>query len=137
MCVAFLFIASPRGDAPCSFALAMNRDESFARPTRPAHWWEDAPDVCAGRDLEAGGTWLGVTTSGRVALLTNVPGEDGDNAPAPDAPSRGDLVAAFLKVRRRAETHTSAAPSTRIPSRIYFHGVPTSACVPPPPAPPP
>ena len=51
------------------------------------------------------------------------PGEDGD-APAPDAPSRGDLVAAFLKVRRRAETHTSAAPSTRIPSRIYFTGCP-------------
>ena len=136
MCVAFLFIASPRGDAPCSFALAMNRDESFARPTRAAHWWEDAPDVCAGRDLEAGGTWLGVTTSGRVALLTNVPGEEDGDAPAPDAPSRGDLVAAFLKVRRRAETHTPAAPSTRLPSRIST-GCPLPPAFRRPPAPPP
>ena len=40
--------------------LAANRDEFYARPTRDAHWWEDAP-IFAGRDLEAGGTWLGLT----------------------------------------------------------------------------
>ena len=41
--------------------VAANRDEYHARPAAPAHWWDDAPGVLAGRDLEAGGTWLGIT----------------------------------------------------------------------------
>jgi uncharacterized protein with NRDE domain len=69
--------------------VAANRDEFRHRPARPAHWWDDAPDVLAGRDLEAGGTWMGVTRSGRFAALTN---RRDPARRATDAPSRGSLV---------------------------------------------
>ena len=52
--------------------VAANRDERYARPTRSLHWWADAPQVIAGRDLEAGGTWLGATRDGRFSAITNV-----------------------------------------------------------------
>lgn len=73
--------------------LAGNRDEFFKRPTTPAAWWEDHPHVYAGRDLEGGGTWLGVTREGRFAALTNIraPGERMSTAR-----SRGMLVADYL-----------------------------------------
>ncbi|MCP4236515.1 MAG: NRDE family protein, partial [Aestuariibacter sp.] len=48
-----------------------NRDEFYARPTRAAHWWDDEPDIFAGRDLTAGGTWLGINRRGRFAAVTN------------------------------------------------------------------
>lgn len=51
--------------------IAFNRDEFFARPAAPAHFWPDAPSVLGGRDAARGGTWLGVTAAGRFALLTN------------------------------------------------------------------
>jgi uncharacterized protein with NRDE domain len=64
-----------------------------ARPTAPAHWWPTQPRILAGRDLSEGGTWLGVTATGRFAAVTNyrsvVPRRDG-------APSRGSLVASIL-----------------------------------------
>lgn len=69
-----------------------NRDEFHARPAVPARFWEEAPQVLAGRDLSAGGTWLGVTRQGRFAALTNVrePGmRQGER-------SRGLLVSAYL-----------------------------------------
>lgn len=74
--------------------VAANRDEFFARPTAPAGFWDDAPQVLAGRDLEAGGTWMGVTRAGRFAALTNFR-DPAQNRPG--APSRGQLVADFLK----------------------------------------
>lgn len=73
-------------------AVCANRDEFYARPTAKADFWSDAPQVLAGRDLEAGGTWLGLTQSGRFAAVTNYrdPG-------APDGyRSRGDLTREFL-----------------------------------------
>ncbi|SAL39422.1 hypothetical protein AWB64_04144 [Caballeronia sordidicola] len=73
--------------------LAANRDEFYSRETEPMHWWNDAPDLLAGRDLTGGGTWLGVTHDGRFAALTNY------RAPSevrPDAPTRGTLVSDFL-----------------------------------------
>ena len=72
--------------------VAANRDEFYARPTALAAHWPDAPEVLGGRDLEAGGTWLGITDSGRFAAVTNVrePG-----APAGQR-SRGDLTREFL-----------------------------------------
>lgn len=73
--------------------VAANRDEFFLRPTAPAAFWQDAPQVLAGRDLDAGGTWMGLTRRGRFAALTNF------RDPAQtrqDAPSRGKLVADFL-----------------------------------------
>jgi uncharacterized protein with NRDE domain len=72
--------------------VAANRDEFYRRPALPAHWWDDAPHILAGRDLEQGGTWLGVTNSGRFAALTNV-----RNPVAAAGPrSRGQLVRDFL-----------------------------------------
>ncbi|MCX7180793.1 MAG: NRDE family protein, partial [Proteobacteria bacterium] len=70
--------------------VAANRDEFFARSTAPAVFWKDAPKVLAGRDLEAGGTWMGITRTGRFAALTNFrdPAQNRSGAP-----SRGGLVA--------------------------------------------
>ena len=73
--------------------VAANRDEFFVRPSAPAAFWTDAPDILAGRDLQAGGTWLGVTRGRRFAALTNF--RDGGKQGS-DAPSRGALVADFL-----------------------------------------
>lgn len=72
--------------------VAANRDEFHARPTAAAVRWPDAPQVVAGRDLEAGGTWLGATDAGRFAAVTNVrePGRP------PGARSRGHLARDFL-----------------------------------------
>jgi uncharacterized protein with NRDE domain len=72
-----------------------NRDEYHARPAAPAAWWRDAAtaELLAGRDLEAGGTWLGVNRRGRWAFVTNVR-EPGRHDPG--APSRGALVPRLL-----------------------------------------
>lgn len=69
--------------------VAANRDEFHQRPAMPLHWWQESPDLLAGRDLEAGGTWMGVSRGGRFAALTNY------RDPAQrrsGAPSRGLLV---------------------------------------------
>ncbi|MFV8834287.1 NRDE family protein [Aquisalimonas sp.] len=65
-----------------------NRDEYHHRPTEPMHWWQD-PRLLAGRDLTAGGTWLGVTPSGRFATVTNYRDPELQRS---DAISRGQLV---------------------------------------------
>jgi uncharacterized protein with NRDE domain len=72
--------------------VAANRDEFYARPTASAARWSDAPDIVGGIDLEAGGTWLGISTTGRFAAVTNVrePGM------AKGARSRGELTRNFL-----------------------------------------
>jgi uncharacterized protein with NRDE domain len=73
--------------------LAANRDEYYERPSEPPHFWEDVPQLLAGRDLVAGGSWLGITKKGRIAAVTNY------RDPAsvkPNAPSRGKLVSDFL-----------------------------------------
>ncbi|HUL93551.1 MAG TPA: NRDE family protein [Burkholderiales bacterium] len=73
--------------------VAANRDEYFRRPSAPADFWDDHRGVLAGRDLEAGGTWLGITLGGRFAALTNYRNPS-DKMTA--APSRGALVSDFL-----------------------------------------
>lgn len=83
--------------------VAGNRDEFHDRPAAPLGWWNDAPDILAGRDLRAGGTWLGVTRSGRIGCLTNF--RDADTTPAPDAPSRGALVTDYLRSGERPAAH--------------------------------
>ncbi|MEK6371733.1 MAG: NRDE family protein [Acidobacteriota bacterium] len=90
MClIAIAHLASARWP----LVIAANRDEFFDRPARAAHGWEDAPDVLGGRDLRAGGSWLAVTRGGRFAMVTNVRGLP----EPPDAPSRGALVADFVR----------------------------------------
>jgi uncharacterized protein with NRDE domain len=90
MCVVLMAL-----DAHPSYSLvvAANRDEFYARPTRPMHWWQEPPGLLAGRDLRSGGTWMGVTRAGRFAVVTNVrePGRT-----RRDAPSRGLLVTDVL-----------------------------------------
>ncbi|WP_321841399.1 NRDE family protein [Paraburkholderia bannensis] len=92
MCL-IVFDWRPRASDGALFTLAANRDEFLRRTAAPLRWWDDAPDVLAGRDLVGGGTWLGMTRSGRFAALTNY------RAPhemRPDAPTRGTLVSRWL-----------------------------------------
>ncbi|RMG13194.1 MAG: NRDE family protein [Planctomycetota bacterium] len=86
--------------------LAANRDEFHDRPTAPAAFWDDAPDLLAGRDLRAGGTWLGVSRKGRVAAVTNVREAA---APLPGARSRGTLVRDALLASAPAAEAAAAA----------------------------
>jgi uncharacterized protein with NRDE domain len=81
---------------------AANRDEHHRRPTAAAAVWPEHPGLVAGRDLEAGGTWLGVTAGGRFAALTNFREPGRHRA---DAPSRGELVAAFLAAAEPPRQH--------------------------------
>ncbi len=81
--------------------VAANRDEFHGRDSAAADFWADHPDVLAGRDLVAGGTWLGCTKTGRFAALTNFSGPD--DAPAPR--SRGLLVQNFLTGSDSAEVY--------------------------------
>lgn len=73
--------------------LAANRDEAHDRPTRALARWSDAPAVVGGRDLRAGGTWLGVTESGRLAAITNVRSLTARR----EGRSRGEIPRAFLE----------------------------------------
>jgi uncharacterized protein with NRDE domain len=92
-----------------SLILAGNRDERHARASVPAGFWEEAPEVLGGRDLEAGGTWLGVTGAGRYAVVTNY--REGLN-PAKAARSRGALPADFLKSRITPEAYLRQIQAT-------------------------
>jgi uncharacterized protein with NRDE domain len=73
--------------------LAANRDEAYLRPTAPAGFWSDYPHVCGGRDLDQGGTWLGITCAGSIAAITNYRDV---NAAKSSTRSRGELVANYL-----------------------------------------
>ncbi|MGQ3051913.1 MAG: NRDE family protein [Roseateles sp.] len=79
--------------------IAANRDEFFTRAAAPMAWWPDRPNILAGRDLSAGGSWFGLSRAGRLALLTNVrePGQQRDGAP-----SRGALVVDWLASQAEA-----------------------------------
>lgn len=88
--------------------IAANRDEFLARPTAALDWWrpgvgEGSDPILGGRDLKGGGTWLGVSAAGRIALVTNV--REAEDV-APDAPSRGEIVERWL---RRDTTFDSLA----------------------------
>jgi len=122
-----------RVDPAFPLLVAANRDEFHARPTAPADFWEDAPEILAGRDLQAGGTWLGVSTRGRFAAVTNIR-DPGAGRAAPR--SRGDLPTAFLGGNEAPATYLA-----RVAERVsayqgfnllvgdgtqlwYLHGVP-------------
>jgi uncharacterized protein with NRDE domain len=90
MCVlAFAWQAHPRW----RLVVAGNRDELHARPAAPLARWEEPSDVLAGRDLQSGGTWMGVSEQGRFVVVTNL---RGFGTPAPDRVSRGQLVTDLL-----------------------------------------
>jgi uncharacterized protein with NRDE domain len=73
--------------------VAANRDEFYERPSQPAAYWAEAPELLAGTDLQGGGTWFGITRSGRIAAITNY---RDPRAHRNDAPSRGLLLTDYL-----------------------------------------
>ena len=86
--------------------VAANRDEFYSRPTTPAEFWKDHPGLLAGKDLEAGGTWLGITKSGRFSAITNF--RDFHNPIKENAPSRGKLTTDFLLGDQDRPTYTKS-----------------------------
>jgi len=91
MCLILLAI-NQHPDFP--MVLAANRDEFYARPSKPMGWWQEKSKILGGLDLESGGSWLGLTRAGDFAALTNYR-EAG--AKQPQRPSRGILVRDFLQ----------------------------------------
>ncbi len=75
--------------------IAANRDEFYERPAAALDYWKDQPEILAGRDLEGMGTWLGVSTSGRVGAITNFRDPEAMRKKG-RGPSRGHLVSEFL-----------------------------------------
>jgi uncharacterized protein with NRDE domain len=90
MCL-ILVVWRAHPDYPC--VIAANRDEFHSRASAPAAWWPTRPPILAGRDLEAGGTWLGLQPSGRFAALTNY---RDPRLIRTGVPSRGSLVTEIL-----------------------------------------
>ncbi|NBC00440.1 MAG: hypothetical protein GVY15_06235 [Bacteroidetes bacterium] len=90
--------------------LAGNRDEFYARPTAAAARWPEHPSLVAGRDLRAGGTWMGVSGSQRFCIVTNVRAPDAQKT---TAASRGALVAGYLLHHRSAASYQHAVEQTR------------------------
>jgi len=88
-----LIVLGWRARADLPLVVAANRDEWRERPTQPAHFWPDHPQLLAGRDLSAGGTWMGVTRAGRFAAVTNFR-DPADKRST--ARSRGGVVTEFL-----------------------------------------
>ncbi|MEX1032160.1 MAG: NRDE family protein [Cellvibrionaceae bacterium] len=88
-----LILFAHRAHAALPLVVAANRDECYQRPTREAGFWPEEPRLLAGRDLQAGGTWMGITRQGRFAAVTNFrDGESTGNA----SRSRGELTRDFL-----------------------------------------
>ncbi|MFK7969218.1 MAG: NRDE family protein [Bacteroidia bacterium] len=96
-----LILFSYKTDPQLPLVILANRDEFLGRPTQQAHWWEDQ-SIFAGKDLKAGGSWMGVARNGRFAALTNV--REPNNIKA-DAPSRGALVTDFLNGSESPEAY--------------------------------
>ncbi len=87
-----LILVAWRVHARFPLVVAANRDEFHGRPAARAAFWDDKPDVLAGRDLQARGTWMGVSRGGRFAAVTNYRGGTEPGA----AESRGALVTRYL-----------------------------------------
>ncbi len=97
--------------------LAANRDEFYGRPTRKAQFWkeEHLPGILAGKDLEAGGTWMGVEQSGKWAALTNYRDPSIERE---KPPSRGELVLNYLKEQESAANYIDKVS----PGSTKYHG---------------
>jgi len=106
MCVIYLAYGQ-LADTP--LVLLANRDEFYDRPTLPAASWEDHPHVFGGRDLAAGGTWLAVSNSGRIAAVTNYRDPGGQLGTR----SRGKLVSDFVSGVSGAREYLSEIESRK------------------------
>ena len=103
-----LIVFSYKESAEWPLVLVANRDEFHARPTLPLALWDDQPEVLGGRDLQAGGGWLAVTTEGRLAAVTNYRDPQFHD---PSKKSRGDLLREFLVGGEPPEQFARRLPS--------------------------
>lgn len=105
--------------------VAANRDEFYQRRTQQADFWESDPNILAGRDLEAGGTWMGISTKLELAMLTNF---RDPSSIKEDAPSRGELVVDYLQNDLDPESYLSqhAAQGNRYNGYNLICGTPDS-----------
>jgi len=94
-------------DPAYRLVLVGHRDEFHARPSAPLGWWDQPAGILGGRDLQAGGTWLGLDRQGRLGVVTNFR-EAGSQRPG--APSRGLLIPGFLGGTASAESYAAALP---------------------------
>lgn len=112
MCILFLYLCKEPNPDRYHLIIASNRDEFYFRPTASAKFWEEYPNIVAGMDLEPGkigGTWLGMTTDGKFAAVTNY-----RQAPKfidSKARGRGQLVPDFLKGNADVESYLEAVSS--------------------------
>jgi len=124
-----LILFASRVHARYPLIVAANRDESYERPSALASFWSDHPHVCAGRDLEHGGTWLGIATNGRFAAITNY--RQGHRVTAAKR-SRGELTrdylfgsepaAAYVEgIARRAHEYNGFSLIAGEPGRLFFY----------------
>jgi uncharacterized protein with NRDE domain len=112
MCViAFAWDWHPRWQ----LLLIGNRDEFHARPSAPLASWDEAPEVLAGRDLVAGGTWMGVSTRGRACVVTNVR----DPRASRSGESRGLIAADYLRNHAPAGVHAEMLSSRQVRYRPF------------------
>ena len=93
--------------------VAANRDEYYTRPTRPAEFWPENADILAGKDLSMGGTWMGITRTGRFAAVTNLPGTPKDEM---QTFSRGKIPINYLE---SSETQQSFLDKLSESSKAY------------------
>ena len=100
-----LIVFAWQSHAEFPLILVANRDEYYQRPTAAAHFWEENPAILGGRDLRAGGTWLGTCRDGRWTAVTNY--REGEAASAPR--SRGELTSEFLQGNKSIENFATEA----------------------------
>jgi len=112
MCLAVIAL---NAHAQFPLIIIANRDEYHERPTAAAQVWATHQNVLAGRDLRAGGTWLGLSANGKIGLLTNYR-EPGNQNPA--APSRGALVSNFISQSLDAKRYAQSV----YPGAQLFNG---------------
>lgn len=108
-----LVLLAYRQHAAFPVVLIANRDEYHERPTDYAQYWQDTPQVLAGRDRNFGGTWLGVERSGRFAAVTNY---REPSQRKPGVVSRGLLVSRYLQGEQTPEQYLDAL----IPDREQY-----------------
>jgi uncharacterized protein with NRDE domain len=109
-----LIVVSWRARAGFPLVVAANRDEWRDRAAEPAHWWPNPP-ILAGRDLKAGGTWMGITRDGRFAAVTNFRDPSDKRS---TARSRGNLVTEFLA----SEAHALEFARSLVPHVPEYNG---------------
>lgn len=99
-----LILAAYKTHPRYDLVILANRDEFYSRPTAGAHWWDNPGGIFAGKDMKAGGTWLGVNRSGDFSALTNY---RDPSSFRPEARSRGGLVSGFLHDIRNMEEYNA------------------------------